>query len=186
MDSCFQFKNQSILEHGESVHSYFIDLKKYITKNIEPCKNWKLPEWINDPFLWENLVNDSDIKNYHIYHDCGKPFCIKYDQEGKKHFPDHESVSYEIWKKISNNDNVGNLIRRDMEIHTLKSDQCHDFCKDKKMAVTLLITGLCELHSNSTMFGGIDSVSFKIKWKQINKRGKKILNIIKEKESEND
>lgn len=43
------------------------------------------------------------------------------------------------------------------------------------MAKTNLIAGLSEIHANASMFGGIDSTSFKIKWKQISKRGKKIL-----------
>lgn len=40
--------------------------------------------------------------------------------------------------------------------------------------VLYLIAGLAEVHSNAKMFGGMDSTSFKIKWNQINKRGKVI------------
>lgn len=72
---------------------------------------------------------------------------------------------------------VAELIGRDMEIHLLKGDQVEDFCRDKKMAINLLIVGLCELHSNATMFGGVDSTSFKIKFKRISQRGKKILEL---------
>jgi hypothetical protein len=39
----------------------------------------------------------------------------------------------------------------------------------------LLLTGLCELHSNAQMFGGIDSTSFKIKFKQLERLGKKVI-----------
>ena len=41
--------------------------------------------------------------------------------------------------------------------------------------LSLLITGLSEIHANANMFGGIESTSFKIKYKQINSRGKQIL-----------
>lgn len=41
-------------------------------------------------------------------------------------------------------------------------------------AVTLLIAALSEVHSNAKMFGGIESTSFKMKWKTIEKRGKQI------------
>jgi len=40
------------------------------------------------------------------------------------------------------------------------------------------------VHANASMFGGIESTSFKIKFKQISKRGKQILNLIKENEND--
>lgn len=36
---------------------------------------------------------------------------------------------------------------------------------------TLLLVSLAEIHANSEMFGGQDSISFKSKWKQIDRRG---------------
>jgi len=68
----------------------------------------------------------------------------------------------------------------DMDIHLLKDVGVNDFAQ-KEEAATLLLTGLAEIHSNAEMFGGIESTSFKIKWKQINKRGKKISEILKSK-----
>ena len=62
-----------------------------------------------------------------------------------------------------------------MEIHTIKAKDIDSFCEDPKIALTLLIIGLCELHSNAELFGGIESTSFKIKYKQINKRGARII-----------
>jgi hypothetical protein len=44
--------------------------------------------------------------------------------------------------------------------------------------LTLLVTSLCELHSNASMFGGIESTSFKIKYKQLDKRGNQVLKLI--------
>ncbi len=178
MKNCFQFQNQSVLEHGLSVHAYYMDLRNHILNQIPLEYEWKLPEWIFDEFLWSCLLPEEQIKNYQIYHDCGKPFCIEYDDEGRKHFPDHANISYQTWLKISDNKTIASLIKRDMEIHTMKADECEVFCNDINMASTLLITGLCELHSNAAMFGGTDSTSFKIKWKHLNKRGKKIVNII--------
>ena len=67
-----------------------------------------------------------------------------------------------------------------MDIHLLKSDGVVEFCQNPH-SLTLLLTGLAELHSNAQMFGGLDSTSFKIKWKCINQRGKQIINQLKNK-----
>jgi len=66
-----------------------------------------------------------------------------------------------------------------MNIHLLKDVDIQSFC-DNEYAATLLLTGLAEIHANADMFGGIESTSFKMKWKQINRRGKKISRIISE------
>jgi hypothetical protein len=55
----------------------------------------------------------------------------------------------------------------------MKAVEIDEFIKHPE-AITLLLAGLAEVHSNAKMFGGIDSESFKIKWSQINKRGKAI------------
>ena len=62
-------------------------------------------------------------------------------------------------------------------IHTATAEEI-----DKKLeedwteqdACTLLLAALAEIHSNAKMFGGIDSTSFKMKWKQLDRRGKQI------------
>lgn len=62
-----------------------------------------------------------------------------------------------------------------MCLHTDSSEQIDFNLKNvwsKKDAYTLLLVSLCEIHSNASMFGGIESVSFKSKWKKIDQRGK--------------
>jgi hypothetical protein len=61
----------------------------------------------------------------------------------------------------------------DMDVHLMKAADITEFIK-RPEAITLLITALCEIHSNCAMFGGIESTSFKIKWKHIDKRGRAI------------
>jgi hypothetical protein len=65
-----------------------------------------------------------------------------------------------------------------MDIHLLKADGVEEFSQ-RKEAISLILTGLAELHSNAAMFGGIESVSFKIKWKNLNKRGRQVLDRIR-------
>jgi hypothetical protein len=66
----------------------------------------------------------------------------------------------------------------DMDIHILSADALKEF-SERPEAISLLITGLAEIHSNASMFGGIESTSFKIKWKHLNKRGRQLLNLMK-------
>jgi hypothetical protein len=173
MKECFQFKDMNMLEHGQSVLEWFDDLMLYVALGRTPRKEWRLPEWI-DLLTDSDLVDYETIREYLIYHDCGKPLCRTVDEEGKQHFPNHAQASYERWLEFSDDMEVAELIRMDMDAHTCKGDQIEDF-KHRKQTKTLLVAALCEIHSNSTMFGGIDSTSFKIKWKHLNKLGKRCL-----------
>ena len=166
MINCEQTKGQNILEHGISVKNYLFDLLNHI-KNDEPLKyEWKLPKWIlskeNKDLFINNLPSDETLDLYTTYHDCGKPFCVKVDSDGKKHFPEHVIYSYEVFNKFFDNKIASELVLHDMYIHLLKANGEKEF-SDNSNALTLLLSGLSEVHSNSNMFGGLDSISFKIK-----------------------
>lgn len=126
-------------------------------------------EWIKD-----------DVEIYSLTEN-EKPYCIEIDSDGRKHFPNHVQVSFDTYNMISDNKLVADLILKDMTFHTIKSADLEEFVKnnDIKTLMTLLVTALCELHSNASMFGGITSDSFKIKFKQLDRRGKQLLNILK-------
>jgi hypothetical protein len=109
-------------------------------------------------------------------HDCGKPFCLTIDEEGRKHFPNHAQISYDVFKSLFEDGLAAELILHDMDIHLLKADGVEEFAK-RPNALTHLLIGLSELHSNARMFGGIDSTSFKIKYKALDSRGKQITKI---------
>ena len=180
-----QTDTQSVLDHGISVHEYFLDLIDYL-KNNNSKFTWKIPNWLleNKDFILDNLHSDDIIKYYQILHDFGKHYCITIDYEGKRHFPNHAEVSFDTYSKLFDNKIVANLIKNDMVLHTIKSDEVQKFIdeNDTKTVLTLLITALCEIHSNAEMFGGIESTSFKIKWKKLDKRGNQILKILKNKQ----
>lgn len=114
---------------------------------------------------------------YTTYHDCGKPFCQTIDSEGKVHFPNHALKSAEIWKNLGGSDLQCTLMAQDMDIHKLKAIGIPEFVS-RPHATTLLIAGLAEIHSNAKMFGGIESTSFKIKYKQIDRRGASICKLL--------
>jgi len=175
-----QTDTQNVLEHGISVAKHFDKLIKGETDN------WKLPTWLteNKDFIFSNLHKLEDIKEYQVMHDCGKPYCMTIDEQGKRHFPNHAQVSFDTFSKISDNKVVADLILKDMVFHTIKANEVEDFVKSNSIetVLTLLVTALCELHSNTSMFGGIESTSFKIKFKQLDKRGNQVLKLLKNKQ----
>ena len=58
----------------------------------------------------------------------------------------------------------------DMVVHTMSAAELDEFAA-RPEAPTLL-TGLAEVHANAEMFGGQESVSFKSKWKHLDRRGR--------------
>lgn len=61
-----------------------------------------------------------------------------------------------------------------MKIHRVRSNNFEDTVKIENL-ITHLIVALAEMNSNAEMFGGIDSDSYKIKYKNFDKFGKRIV-----------
>lgn len=181
MSDCEQTKGQSVLDHGISVKKYLFDLINHLRFNTPLKYDWRLDDWLisNKDLILSSLPDDETLDLYTTYHDCGKPFCRIVDEDGKVHFPNHAEVSYQYFNQVFDNKTAAELIRHDMDIHLLKSDGVEEFCKNP-FALTLLLTGIAETHSNANMFG-LGSTSFKIKNKNISKRGKQIINNLKNK-----
>lgn len=181
MKACPQTNSQSVWEHGVSVQNYLFDLINHLETGEQTKYQWRLPEWLleHKQFILSNLVSKEDLEIYTLYHDCGKPLCIEYDAEERRHFPNHAEVSYNTFKSLFDNETVADLILHDMDLHCLKAEGIDDFIKNTNNIPALMITALAELHSNASMFGGIESDSFKIKYKSLEKRSKQIIQKIK-------
>lgn len=176
MKACEQTKGMSVLDHGSMVRDYYHDLYFHLYEDTDLRYEWKLPNWLleNKQFIINELCNDYVMQEYMIMHDCGKPYCKTVDEEGKQHFPDHATISYLTYIRLyPEKVLVAELIRKDMDVHCLKGEDVEEFSRDP-LAISLLISALCEIHANASMFGGIESTSFKIKWKQIDKRGRQV------------
>jgi hypothetical protein len=182
MKNCEQTKGQSVLQHGESVRDYLFDLINHLRSGTPLKYDWRLPDWIfeNKDLILSSLPDDETLELYTKFHDCGKPFCLTIDDDGRRHFPNHAQVSYDIFKQVFDNPVAAELILHDMLIHLIKSDGVKEFAQNPHV-ITLLLTGLAEIHSNCQMFGGSNSLSFKIKKKNIFKHGKTIIDKIKNK-----
>jgi hypothetical protein len=180
MKSCEQTTGLSVLQHGYDVNMFYTDIYNHVVFGDDLKLVWKLPDWLDDfkNCLSKTLIDKTLTDEYQIFHDCGKPYVVTVDDEGKRHFPNHSEMSYQVWLNAGGNHVVAELIRKDMDVHLLKDEGVEEFCKSQH-ATTLLLTGFAEIHANSQMFGGIDSTSFKIKWKHLNRRGKAIVSRLK-------
>ena len=175
MRGCEQFPGMSVLDHGLDVFARYLDLN-----SDEPKLRWRMPDWVEA--LKPLQLPLETMRLYLTYHDCGKPFCRVVDAEGKQHFPSHAQVSYLTWMKYAEtpeDEEIGKLILMDMDAHTLKGDAINEFI-ERPEAPSLLLAALAEIHSNAAWLNALDSDSFKIKWKQIDKIGKKLVANLKE------
>jgi hypothetical protein len=179
MKSVEQFPGMSVLDHGRDVYARYLDLI-----SPQPQLKWRMPDWVEK--LKPLQLPLEIMKHYLIYHDCGKPFCRVVDADGKQHFPNHAQISYLTWMKhakmeldghahwTEEDEQIGRLIQMDMDVHTLKGDAIEEFIK-RPEAPSLILAGLAEIHSNAAWLNALDSDSFKIKWKAIDKIGKRLV-----------
>ncbi len=180
MRECFQFESMSVLDHGNDVREWYRDLVTLLLGGADSTRVWRLPDWVFSPAVLAHLraADDRIVGLYQVYHDCGKPLCREVDAEGRQHFPCHAEASKRRWLECSDGSPeahaVAELIGMDMDVHLLRAAGVEEFSR-RPQALTLLLTGLCELHSNARMFGGIESVGFKIKYKNLERFGARIV-----------
>lgn len=183
MRSCEQTAGQSILEHGLSVWAHLRELLDFLDGEALDPARWRTPSWlVENRDLIRSLVLPRDVlREYAIFHDCGKPRCRTVDAEGRVHFPDHAEASYRAWLEAGGDEDVAFLIRNDMRLHTASSEEADRFFRetDRRFLASLALSALAEVHSNAAMFGGIESTSFKIKWKKLDRLGKKLCATLK-------
>lgn len=179
MMACEQMPGLSVLAHGEMVQDRYFELLAHVREGAPLVNEWQLPDWIASPAILERLLPDDLMAAYLTYHDCGKPRCLVIGEDGRRHFPDHAAVSERTWRELGGDPGVAELIGLDMEIHTIKDVDVPEFAA-RPQAIALILAGLSEIHANASMFGGVDSTSFKIKYKQIDKRGRAVLRALGE------
>lgn len=178
---------QNVLEHGVSVYRWvwkFYRLMEGDDRDAQdPSDRLRVPSWLTDNWkMFEELIstNMELIKRYTVFHDIGKPYVREVGEDGKVHYPSHSEASAELSLKLFKNPELSELIRFDMFFHTCKAEDVEEAfrTRDTRLLLINLFVSLCEVHSNAELFGGFDSTSFKIKWKQIDKRGRQLLRLI--------
>lgn len=184
-----QAEGQNILEHGESVYQHYSQIKKHMEGKIDLSNkpSWVIPKWLNENFynILEILPSNYVMERYLTLHDCGKPL-VQTTVEGKTRFPGHSEASAEMFKTVFSHDMtsesdklIAYFIEHDMDAHTLKADEVEGFASSEH-ALTQAVVALSEITANAEMFGGTNSVNFKIKYKTLNQRAKKIFKILEE------
>lgn len=174
MQQCEQTSGQSILDHGLSV---WTQLRKLTTGDTS---DMRLPQWYSQykDQLLSSIYPSHILEQYATYHDCGKPYCLEIDADGKRHFPNHAAISQQTYEKHFGTEGdhaiIAELIGLDMICHTETADQIAGRNLSHTTISTLLLSALAELHSNAAMFGGIESTSFKIKFKRLEKLGNRL------------
>lgn len=172
MSGCEQTPGVNLLQHGEMVHSHYVELISQLDAGYHECpelnKLWSL--------LKHSIPPLDIIKRYHVYHDCGKHLCLEIGEDGKRHFPNHAEYSAAQYAHIFPEDGfITTLIRRDLDFHTLKGDDILQLWKSP-FAPALYFTAWAEISANAEMFGGKQSDSYKIKRSRLIQAGKKYLN----------
>lgn len=174
MQECRQTPTQTVLEHGNSVWDHFGQLLDHIANGTALPDWWRVPQWTYTPDLLKRLLPLDVVEQYIRMHDCAKPLVLQIDDDGRRHFPGHAAASEQLWLSIGGDRVAARLMGMDMDAHLLKAEGIQEFA-DRPEAVTLLLTAIAEVHSNALLFGGVDSDSFKIKAKHLEKRGRQVI-----------
>lgn len=184
MMDCEQTKGQNVLQHGRSVREHYFMLLGHLAGNVDlsQTSNWKLPEWVDTyrEQILASLPPRYVMDRYLTLHDSGKPAVREVDEEGRVHFPGHSASSEKTYRETFGeeaNETVAYLIAHDMDAHMLKAAGIEEFAK-QPTATAQLLAALAEVTSNAAMFGGTDSTSFKIKFKQIDQRGRAMMKLL--------
>lgn len=178
MRATMQHGTQDVFAHGVAVNQSFRGLVQYLeTGDATELPAEVLADMQNNAVLpalhaklKHTLLPASITDVYQVWHDCGKPLCA---QNG--HFPNHAQLSAKQWLHLFPEDTlVAELMANDMLFHLAKSDTANQAWQHP-YAYTLYLTAWAEVYANASMFGGMDSDSFKIKRKRLIQTGKKML-----------
>lgn len=161
MCDCYQFENINMFQHGEMVFSEY-------QRIVNGTTDFDIPPRLKELIKTKELLPRFTTTTYQLFHDCGKPLCRTIDRHGGVHYYDHAQVSARQIEHIFGKEehDLIFLVEHDMDYHTKKTEELREL-SNTKYGFTLYLTAWAEINANSTMFGGKDSVSYKIKKKKL-------------------
>lgn len=169
-------ERSTVMSHGWQSWSSYDVLRRTLRRN-KTEEHW--PDWLQEhgAYLLSRQVDVGAMNSYLVYHDCGKPFVMQRDEQGALHFPGHAQKSAQVWQLAGGSQQEVELMALDMVLHTAAVSDMREFASNP-LAPSLLLSAYAELLSNAkSLFGGTDSVSFKIKLKALSRRAKALLAI---------
>lgn len=176
----FEGRQQTVWEHGQAVLACYEDLLRAAQCGGLPA-GWRAPKWWTPQAAARLLALQppkETMASYLLWHDCGKPATRALDAQGRAHFPGHAQASADTWQAMGGAADEVWLMRHDMVLHSGSAADCAELLRTsegQRLWPGLLLGALCEVHANAQMFGGTDSVSFKAKAKQLDRRGAQLL-----------
>lgn len=184
MMGCAQTEGQDVLRHGRSVREHYFALLDHLhgRVNLADYGNWRLPAWLDEhrELILASLPDRHTMATYLTLHDCGKPQVLEIGDDGRRHFPDHADASTRVYRETFGDEadeTVAYLIEHDMDIHLVSAAELPEFIQ-RPTAIAHLLAGLAEVTANAAMFGGVQSTSFKQKWKRLDQRGRAIFRLM--------
>ncbi|KWU24720.1 hypothetical protein [Burkholderia cenocepacia] len=167
----------TVKQHCIETHTAYLRLLSHFERGSG--LSMPIPAWAETwkkELLAGGLTSKALMRDYLTMHDCGKGFCLKFDESGRPHFPNHAALSARVWLELGGSLRVASLIAQDMDLHTLKPEDVGAFA-ERPDAELLLLSGIASLHANAEDFGGAASDSFKIKLKRLSSRGARVAEI---------
>lgn len=176
MKACEQAPGYSIYQHGLDVANRYRALYEHVCG--EPTAyRWEIDAETCQALtaLRKRALTPKEARLYHVYHDCGKPFTLTVDADGKRHFPGHAEASARLYREAFPGDEASaRLIELDMLCHTARGEEAERLLELPE-APTLILSAWAELHANAeVLFGGFEADSFKIKRKRLVKLTKRL------------
>lgn len=179
-----QTEGQDVLQHGRSVREHYFALLDHLhgRVNLADYGNWRIPAWLDThrEQILAALPDQHTMATYLTLHDSGKPEVLEVDENGRRHFPGHADASTRVYRETfadEADETVAYLIEHDMDVHLVSAAELPEFIQ-RPTVFAHLLAGLAEVTSNAAMFGGIESTSFKQKWKRLDQRGRAICRLM--------
>lgn len=117
----------------------------------------------------------AEMQAYLINHDCGKAAVLRRDSKGRPHFPGHAEKSAQLWRAAGRPEPQAQLMELDMALHTLPVADMAEF-STHFLAPSLLLATQAQLFSNAaTIFGGVESPSYRKKQAALDERARVLL-----------
>ncbi len=179
-----QGRQSDAWRHGRSAEQWYRLFGAWLNQGLRPARylqsSWpvRLPAWFEH---YREALRSAQqplghVQQYLLWHDCGKPWALEREAQGALHYPEHARLSALTWCAFaegSERNVVAELIEHDMCAHRWTAQDL-DWLRGSPLGPTLLVAALAELHCNATLFGGIDSESFRIKASRLERRGRQL------------